>query len=197
MDAAFEAVADKGLAAVQLRDVARAADLTPGAVLYYYEDLHHLLHQVYQRATHRYADQREEAVATIALPTHRLGTMLAMSVPSGPDDVELRILFEFDAMIFSRPQYVSYARDYLRRQLRMYESVLADGVANGTFMLIASVEDTARNLIALEDAHGFSVLIGDLTPQAMLRLLYAAAAAATGVDPAALVPGGHERSDET
>jgi hypothetical protein len=69
----------------------------------------------------------------------------------------------------------------------MYEQLLLDGVATGAFILATSARDTARNLLALEDSHGFGVLIGAITPQDMLRLLYDAAVAATGVPPADLV----------
>ena len=186
IEAAREAVADKGLAAVQLRDVAKAADLTPGAVLYYYDDLHDLLQQVYEGATRRYSVEREEAIARLSSPAARLGTALRMSVPSGPDDTELRMLFEFDAMIFGNPRYIEFARQYLERQVQMYEQLLLDGVATGAFILATSARDTARNLLALEDSHGFGVLIGAITPQDMLRLLYDAAVAATGVPPADL-----------
>ena len=73
IDAAREAVAEKGLAAVQLRDVAKAADLTPGAVLYYYDDLHDLLQQVYEGATRRYSVEREEAIARLSSPAAPAG----------------------------------------------------------------------------------------------------------------------------
>ena len=71
IDAAQDAVAEKGLAAVQLRDVAKAAELTPGAVLYYYDDLHDLLQQVYERATQRYSTEREAMVLWGGWPFHR------------------------------------------------------------------------------------------------------------------------------
>ena len=190
IDAAIDAVAEKGLAAVQLRDVAKAADLTPGAVLYYYDDLHDLLHQVYERATQRYSTEREAAIAVIDSPARQLGAMLAMAVPDGPDDTELRLLFEFDAMIFSDTRYIEYARQYLRRQLGIYQKVLDDGVARGQFTLTTSAEITARNLLALEDSHGFSVLIGELSPTDMLAILHQAAATATGVDSADLARDG-------
>ncbi len=192
IDAAIDVVAEKGLVAVQLRDVAKAADLTPGAVLYYYDDLHDLLHQVYERATQRYSTEREAAIAGIESPAQQLGTMLAMAVPSGPDDTELRLLFEFDAMIFSDARYVEYARQYLRRQRGIYERLLNEGVTRGQFTLTTSAEVTARNLIALEDSHGFSVLIGELSPADMLAILHEAAATATGVDRAQLVRDGQD-----
>jgi AcrR family transcriptional regulator len=182
--AARAAVAEKGVAAVQLRDVAKAAELTPGAVLYYYEDLHQLLQQVYEAATRRYSLDREQAIAAIGSPAQRLATALRMAVPTGPDDVELRMLFEFDAMIFSDPRYLDYARRYQDRQVRMYQQVLQDGVAAGDFTLAGSPADLARNLLALEDSHGFSVLIGTLAPDDMLRLLHDFAAAATTAGPA-------------
>jgi DNA-binding transcriptional regulator YbjK len=186
IDAARDAVAAKGVASVQLRDVAKAAELTPGAILYYYEDLHDLLQQVYEGATRRYSVEREQAISALSSSAARLGTALRMSVPTGPDDVELRMLFEFDAMLFVNPRYIDFARQYQQRQIQMYEQVLSIGAADGTFTLAASTTDTARNLLALEDSHGFSVLIGALTAQEMLRLLYDAAVAATGVSPAAL-----------
>jgi AcrR family transcriptional regulator len=179
--AARDVVAEKGVAAVQLRDVAKAADLTPGAVPYYYEDLHQLLQQVYEAATRRFSFDRERAIAATDAPAQRLGTALRMAVPSGPDDAELRMLFEFDAMIFGDPRYLTYAREYLDRQVRMYEQVLHSGTTAGAFTLHGSVGDIARNLLALEDSHGFSVLIGALGPDEMLRLLQNYAAAATGV----------------
>ena len=179
--AARTAVAEKGVAAVQLRDVAKAAELTPGAVLYYYQDLHQLLQQVYEAATRRYSLDREQAIAAIGSPARRLGTALRMAVPAGPEDIELRMLFEFDAMIFSDPRYLDYARRYQDRQVRMYEQVLDDGVTAGEFTLTGPAGDVARNLLALEDSHGFSVLIGSLVPDEMLRLLHGYAAAVTGV----------------
>ena len=127
IDAAQDAVARKGLAAVQLRDIAQLAELTPGAILYYYDDLHDLLRQVYERATQRYSVAREQAIAEISSPALQLGTLLQMSAPSGPDDTELRILFEFDAMIFRNPRYIEYARQYLHRQVEMYRTVLQGG----------------------------------------------------------------------
>ena len=179
--AARDVAAEKGVAAVQLRDVAKAADLTPGAVLYYYEDLHQLLQQVYEAATRRFSLDREQAIAAIGSPARRLGTALRMAVPSGPDDAELRMLFEFDAMIFGDPRYLTYARQYLDRQVRMYEDLLQGGVRCGAFTLDGSAGDIARNLLALEDSHGFSVLIGALVPDEMLRLLQNHACGATGV----------------
>ena len=79
---------------------------------------------MYEAATRRYSLDREEAIAAIGSPARRLGTALRMAVPAGPEDIELRMLFEFDAMIFSDPRYLDYARRYQDRQVRMYEQVL-------------------------------------------------------------------------
>lgn len=168
---------------MQLRDVAKAAQLTPGAVLYYYQDLHQLLQQVYEAATRRYSLDRERAIAAIGSPAERLATALRMAVPTGPDDTELRMLFEFDAMIFSDPRYLEYARRYQDRQVRMYQQLFEGGVAAGDFALVTPAADVARNLLALEDSHGFSVLIGTLAPDEMLRLLHDFAADVTGRRP--------------
>jgi AcrR family transcriptional regulator len=186
VDAARSVVAEKGVATVQLRDVAAAAQLTPGAILYYYEDLSDLLRDVYEHASHRFSIEREHALAAISSPVERLGRSLTMSVPRGRDDSDVRLLFEFDALIVSDPRYVDYARLYQERQVAMYVQILETGAAEGVFTLTSATEDIARNLLALEDAHGFSVLIGAITPARMERLLHDVAAAFTGVAPATL-----------
>ena len=65
MAATSKLVARKGLASVRLRDVAEAAGLTSGAVLYYYDGIDALFTAAYDRAVERFCSDREEAVAGI------------------------------------------------------------------------------------------------------------------------------------
>src|SRR5437588_11560266 len=65
-------VSRKGLSGVRLRDVADAAGLTSGAVLYYYDGLDQLFTAAYDRAIERFCRQRERAIAGIEDVAQRL-----------------------------------------------------------------------------------------------------------------------------
>src|SRR3954454_9381706 len=65
-------VARKGLANVTLRDVADAAGVTSGAVLYYYDSLDELFTAAYDRGVERFCPEREQATAALADPVARL-----------------------------------------------------------------------------------------------------------------------------
>src|SRR3954454_4968416 len=63
LSATSEVIAQKGLASVRLRDVADAAGMTSGNVLYYYDGLDDLFFAAYERAVERFCVERENAVA--------------------------------------------------------------------------------------------------------------------------------------
>src|ERR1700756_3345410 len=85
-------VSRKGLSGVRLRDVADATGLTSGAVLYYYGSLDELFTAAYDRAIARFAD-----------PAQRLATAIRMAIPTGPDDHEIRLLYELEPVAFRDP----------------------------------------------------------------------------------------------
>src|SRR5437764_14822548 len=86
----------RGAASVRLRDVAEAAGLTSGAVLYYYDELDHLLAETRQRAVERFCRQREDAVDACPDPREQLRAAINCGLPSGPDDELVRLLYELD-----------------------------------------------------------------------------------------------------
>jgi AcrR family transcriptional regulator len=173
-------VARKGLAEVRLRDVAEAVGLTPGAVLYYYDGLDELFFAAYERAIERFCRDREKAIETIEDPARKLAAALRLGVPTGTDDHEIRLLYEFEAVAFRSPACAELMADYVDRQVVMYTAILEAGAAVGDFTLGAPAADLARNLIALEDGHGVYVLTGRVTPAEVERLLLEHAAALTG-----------------
>jgi AcrR family transcriptional regulator len=176
-----ELVARKGMAGVRLRDVAEHAGLTPGAVLYYYDNLDELFFTAYEAGIHRYCEEREEVVAELERPIAQLATALRLGVPTGPDDVESRLLYEFEAIAFRSEACAQLMSDYVERQVDMYERILRGGVATGDFQLAGNVHAAARVIVAMEDGHGPYVLTGQVEPGAAERLFLQHAAALTGV----------------
>jgi AcrR family transcriptional regulator len=176
-----ELVARKGMAEVRLRDVAEHAGLTPGAVLYYYDGLDELFFTAYEAGIHRYCEEREEQVAGIDKPMAQLATALRLGVPSGADDVESRLLYEFEAVAFRSEACAQLMSDYVERQVDMYERILRDGVTSGDFTISGDLRAAARVIVAMEDGHGPYVLTGQVDPAEAERLFLQHGAMLTGV----------------
>jgi len=177
--ATSDVVARKGIGRVRLRDVAEAAGMTPGNVLYYYDGLDELFFAAYERAVERFCVEREEAVAQLRKPSGKLAAALRLGVPTGPGDTEIRLLYEFEAVAFRSTDCADLMAAYVERQVDMYEAILREGEAAGEFDLPGDARRIARNLVALEDGHGVYVLTGQMTPGELERHLLEHAAAVT------------------
>jgi DNA-binding transcriptional regulator YbjK len=179
--ATSDVIARKGLGSVQLRDVAEAAGMTSGNVLYYYEGLDELFFAAYERAIERFCVEREAAVERVGRPANKLATSLRLGVPRGLGDTEIRLLYEFEAVAFRSPACADLMAAYVERQVDMYERILREGADAGDFELAGDARAMARNIVALEDGHGVYVLTGQVSPRELEELLLAHAAAITGI----------------
>jgi AcrR family transcriptional regulator len=182
VSAASSLVTRKGLSAVRLRDVADAAGLTSGAVLYYYDNLDDLFTAAYDRAIDRFCRQRERAIAGIADPAQRLAAAVRMAIPSGPDDHEIRLLYELEPVAFRDQACAALMSAYIERQAAMYTTILEVGAATDVFSLAHDARTIARNLISLEDGQGLYVLMGRDDPADVERRILDYLAAVIGVD---------------
>jgi AcrR family transcriptional regulator len=181
VSATNELVARKGMAGVRLRDVAEHAGLTPGAVLYYYDGLDELFFNAYEAGIHRYCEEREEVIADLKGPVAQLATALRLGVPTGPDDVESRLLYEFEAIAFRSAACAQLMSDYVERQVDMYERILIAGIESRDFVVAGDLRAAARVIVAMEDGHGPYVLTGQVSPADAERLFLKHAALLTGV----------------
>jgi DNA-binding transcriptional regulator YbjK len=182
VSAAATLVSRKGLAGVRLRDVADAAGLTSGAVLYYYDGLDELFTAAYDRAIERFCRQREHAIAEIADPAKRLATAIRMAIPSGPDDYEIRLLYELEPVAFRDQACAALMSAYIERQVAMYAAILEVGAATKVFDLAHDARTIARNLVSLEDGQGLYVLMGRDDPREVEQRILDYLAAATRID---------------
>ena len=182
VSAASALVARKGLSGVRLRDVADAAGVTSGAVLYYYENLDELFTAAYDRAIDRFCREREQAIAPIADPAQRLAAAIRLAIPRGPEDDEIRLLYELEPVAFREPACAALMSAYIERQVAMYATILEIGAATGVFELAHDARSLARNLISLEDGQGLYVLLGRDDPEEVERRILDYLAAATGID---------------
>jgi AcrR family transcriptional regulator len=180
VSAASGLVARRGLSGVRLRDVADAAGVTSGAVLYYYDNLAELFTAAYAHAIERFCEHRERATATIPDPWQRLLTAVRLGIPTGPDDEEVRLLYELEPVAFREPACAALMSAYIERQVAMYAAILEVGAATGAFTLAHDPRTVARNIVSMEDGQGLYVLTGRDNPAHVERRILAYVSAATG-----------------
>lgn len=156
--AAQRAMVEHGSGSVRLNQVAEAAGLTSGAVLYHYPDLKELLLEAHRAGMERFYELRFKAIERIDDPVEKLITTIRSGLPTGPDDADVRLLCELGG---------SAGRDRIKgmllttlydRQVSMYQVILESGAARGAFELSDDSLTIARNLVALEDAYGYRIV---------------------------------------
>ena len=155
--AAQRAIAEHGTS-VRLNQIADAAGVTSGAILYHYPDIEQLLVEANQAGMERFYNQRLEAVARVEDPAERLRVLIELGVPQGPDDEGVRLLCSLGGEAARNTVYGLLLTSLYDRQVGMYTSVLELGVALGAFSLTQPALTIARNVVALEDAYGYRIM---------------------------------------
>ncbi|WP_163507399.1 TetR/AcrR family transcriptional regulator [Fodinicola acaciae] len=182
--AAREAVLERGMLGLRLRDVAERAGLSSGAVLYYYPTLTGLLEEVQRAAVERFCDLRSAAVAAHTDPRRRLLAMIGSGLPSGPDDELCTLLYELGTIARRDPAYAARHIDLFGRQVAIYTGILEAGAAAGAFTLAADALTIARNLVVLEDGYGLHLVqaVAPIDVATAEQTIRAYASLATGCD---------------
>jgi AcrR family transcriptional regulator len=176
--AARRAIAERGIDGLRIKDVAEAAGLSSQSVLYYYPELDALVEEALRHTLERFAERRavdagDDAAAALA-------ATIADGLPSGPDDEDLRILYEAAGYFRDNPALGDQIRSLTARQVDMYRRLLEQGAEQGVFTLADSSESIARNLVALEDAYGLYIIGGAPIADEALRQIMSFASMATG-----------------
>lgn len=183
MTAARRAIVEHGLASVRIRDVADSAGMAPGSVTYYFRELDELFQEVFADAVERFSRLRRLASEDLEDPRERLVATIRSGLPSGPDDELCCLLYEFAPLARRRRGDADLRSALYEGQVDLYRSLLESGAAAGVFTLRAPAEETACNLVALEDAYGYHVITGtSITRERAERHLTGYAATATGSD---------------
>lgn len=155
--AAQRAIAEHGTS-VRLNQIADAAGVTSGAILYHYPDIEQLLVEANQAGMERFYNQRLEAVAMVDDPADRLRVLIELGVPQGSDDEGVRLLCSLGGEAARNTVYGLLLTSLYDRQVGMYTSVLELGAALGVFALAQPAQTIARNVVALEDAYGYRIM---------------------------------------
>ncbi|GAA3059503.1 transcriptional regulator, TetR family [Actinokineospora globicatena] len=152
--AARQAVLDRGVLDLRLRDVADLASMSTGSVLYYFPSLADLLFEVQREAVERFCVDREEAARQEGDPRGKLVRTIRAGLPTGQDDELCVLLYELGAHARRDPAYAAQHIRLCERQVALYTAVLEAGAATGAFDLTRDATTIARGLVALEDGFG-------------------------------------------
>ena len=195
--AAQRAVAVHG-ADVRLKDVADAAGLTSGAVLYHFPDVQTLLVEANRAGMERFYEQRMRAIKDLPTPDRKLVVTIATGLPRDADDEAVKLLCELGGAAGRYPVYGAMLTALYDRQVAMYQVILESGAASGVFTLRQPSETIARNIVALEDAYGYRMVARhatiDHTVATQLILEYARLATGHPLDDPATPPTPNEEN---
>jgi AcrR family transcriptional regulator len=190
--AARDAILERGLVDLRLRDVAERAGMSASAVFYYYPGLSELLEEVAREAIDRFCVHRAQVVASIADPRLRLVAMIGSGLPDGRDDELCRLLYELGTISRRDPVHAARHIALFERQVAIYIGILEAGAATGLFRLAANADSIARNLVVLEDGYGLHAVnaVPTVSRPVAERQIRAYAALAVGCDLEGLVASG-------
>ena len=195
--AARQVLLERGAVGLRVKDVAERAGLAPSSVLYYYPNLDELLIEVSRGAIERFTERRAAAVRRLDSARDQLRLAIHLGVPSGPDDVDSRILYELDAFTGSSPAFGILTASYFDRQAVLYESILDAGARTGDFELTADALTIARGLVGMEDGLGLQVVIAhpaidrSVAEEILVRYAETAIGAALPESPSAAAAANH------
>ena len=161
IEATYQMGREHGLRSLSLSDIAAAAGLTRGAVLYYYEDFDALLVEAHAGGVERFCDQRDTLLTTIDDPREKLGAAIDSGLPSGPDDALMSLLYEFDVLAGNSALHDELLQKLYLRQLETYTGIFAAGREAGVFTAVLPDEQLAMTFVALEDAYGLHIVGGN------------------------------------
>jgi AcrR family transcriptional regulator len=183
MAGARAAIAEKGSFNVSIRDVGRAAGVSPSAILYHYSTFEALLEAAWDQGIERLAAERQYVLEVLEDAGERLATALHEGLPKGSDD-QAYLLYAAIGHYASNPALKARARGFTHREIGMFQTILEAGSAGGAFRLADSSLTVARTIVSMQ--HGLGLWIVHDDPQIDRvegeRLLRAYAERATGTD---------------
>jgi AcrR family transcriptional regulator len=160
LDAAVSVINERGPAGVQMKDVARAANMATGSIYYYYDGVDELLRHVHQMAFERYLTRRAEAVAEVDDPRAQLAIMVALGLPTPADEPLSLALYQVEVAKARDAHHNELITELCGSQRRLYQDILERGAERGVFDLLLPALDIAEQLISLEDGYGIGICAG-------------------------------------
>lgn len=183
VDAAQRLAIKRGLVAPRLKDISEESGISPALVLYYYPEMPDLMAEMLQRVTMEFCERRSEVVFSYAHPATRLAAMISLGClyPGHREDNGRTVAVLLHVAIYDPQMSELYAR-FFEGELAIFEQILQEGVADGSFTLRQDPREAAQSCLGLEDLLGFLTLAGIREPSDVEASLRRHAESIVGVE---------------
>lgn len=159
--ASLQALREVGAAGLRIRDVAERAGVSTGTVHYYFDDVQGLLNEVHARARKRFYDDRLSQLTQYPDARDKLVTAIRGGLPASTDDDLVGALYRLDGQMRFRESNSELFTALYDTQVAIYVGIFEVGVAQGHFELAGGATQLAQNIVALEDAYGQHIVVGN------------------------------------
>jgi AcrR family transcriptional regulator len=159
IDAAAQAIAERGLANVRVSDVAERAGMSPGHVTYYFPSKSALLMRTIWQSEESLSELVAEKIQRISDPWKRLDALVELSAASGPGDQGWALWFEVWSNASFDPEVARVHDELDGRWREILSDVIRYGCERGAFET-ADPNETARLLSALVDGLSIQLTLG-------------------------------------
>lgn len=145
-------MAREGIAAANLRGVAHEAEISTGAVLYYFDEFDAVVRSAISIVAERYATDREKALETSNGAVAALRRLVGLGLPDTIDG-SLAVLYQAHFIDDPTGEITGMLSELNARQRALYERVIQRGVDDGVFTPNQDPRAIATIALCMEDAH--------------------------------------------
>jgi AcrR family transcriptional regulator len=187
--AACRAIQQRGFANTRIADIAAEADMSTGAIHYWFEVRDEVLIAALKWASEQLFERLEELTAEAATERERLVLLLEHAVPvPGPRRGEYVLWMELWVRALQEPDLLPECEALSRRWRGYFFEAVRRGAESGQFSPVSDPDEAAERLIAQVDGLGFELLLGYswTSPERMRERLYGFAAEQLGIERRAL-----------
>jgi AcrR family transcriptional regulator len=174
LEAACEAIAERGFAAVRISDVAAKANTSTGTVHYYFENRQDVLRKALRFAFEQSLSRQLAELAKLRSPRRRLLRLIELNLPGADEATEEWIVwmeFWLEAVHHSEMRPVN--EELYGRWRKVVADIIVAGQASGDFRQDADPDSLANRFVALMDGLAIQVLLHSpqMTAGKMRRVL--------------------------
>jgi AcrR family transcriptional regulator len=155
--AAAEVIAERGVAATRIADVAERSGVSPPAVLYWFDSKEQLLAEALTADDDRFYEELGVRLDEAATPAERMVALIETAAA----DNDFALWMELWTWALRDPELRAAREGFDSRWRAAIEAVIAEGVATGEFGAMVDPSQTALAIAALIDGLTVQAALGD------------------------------------
>lgn len=159
LDAAVAAIAELGLSAVRISDIAERAGMTVGHLSYYFPSKATLLQRAIEMSEGELVREAREALTSLADPVSRLRALFDLSLADRVGDPGWLLWFQVWAESARYPDVAAAHHDLDAEWRELLRAVISDGLSQGVFH-VENVEDVVAALAGMLDGLSIQLAVG-------------------------------------